>query len=112
MADSAEEIQKSIKKYLVIGTALIVLTCVTVGLSFVELPTHGLNILVGMILAAFKSSLVLLIFMHLNHEPNTIYKILAFTVVFALVIFIITFYTHADPLIFEGFDSTSAALKH
>ncbi len=108
MADNAEEIQKSIKKYWVIGGALIVLTIITVALSFYEMPTHGLNILVGMIVAAFKVSLVALIFMHLNHERTTIYKILAFTVVFALVLFLLFHLSHGDPLVFPGFDSTSA----
>lgn len=111
MADNAEEIQKSIKKYWLIGAALIAFTLLTVGLSYVELPTHGLNILVGMIVAAIKVSLVGLVFMHLNHERSTIYKILAFTAVFALVLFLLFHFTHGDPLVNWGFDSTSVK-KH
>jgi caa(3)-type oxidase subunit IV len=107
MADNLEEIQKSVKKYLIIGTVLIVFTVITVGLSYVELPTHGMNIMVGMIVATFKAALVALIFMHLNHERSTIYKILAFTFVFALVLFVLFHFTHNDPLVFTGFDSTS-----
>ncbi|MBB5034544.1 cytochrome C oxidase subunit IV family protein [Prosthecobacter vanneervenii] len=103
MADNVEEIQKSIKKYFIIGGLLIALSAATVGLSYVELPTHGQNILLGMILATFKAALVALIFMHLNHERSIIYKILAFTVVFAVVLFALFIFSHEDPLTFSGF---------
>jgi caa(3)-type oxidase subunit IV len=103
MADSPEEIQKSIRKYLWIGAILIVFTIITVGLSYVELPTHGLNILVGMIVATFKAGLVALIFMHLNHESPLIYKLLAFTCVFALAIFVLFYLAQGNPLLFGEF---------
>lgn len=105
MADTStpEELQKHVKKYLVIGLTLIVFTAITVWLSYVELPTHGLNILVGMIVATFKAALVALIFMHLNHERPLIYKMLAFTVVFAIVLFTLFIFSYFDPLVFDGF---------
>jgi caa(3)-type oxidase subunit IV len=103
MSDNIEEIQKSVKKYLIIGAALLALSGFTVWLSTVELPTHGLNILVGMIVATFKAGLVALIFMHLNHERPVIYKVLAFTVVLALVLFLLIIFTHGDPMQYEGF---------
>jgi caa(3)-type oxidase subunit IV len=103
MADNLEEIQKSIKKYIIIGSLLIVFTIITVGLSYVELPTHGMNIMVGMIVATFKAGLVALIFMHLNHERPIIYKVLAFTLVFVIVLFALFIFCAADPLVFEGF---------
>lgn len=103
MAENVEEIQKSIKKYLIIGGLLIVFTVATVLLSYVELPTHGLNIIVGMILATFKASLVALIFMHLNHEKSIIYKVLAFTAVFAFVLFVLFYFSNIEGLIHEGF---------
>lgn len=103
MADSPEEIYKSIKKIKVIGLMLAVFTLLTVGLSYVELPTHSLNIIVGMILATIKAALVALIFMHLNHEKVVIYKVLAFTVIIALAIFLLTYGSSTDPLVFDGF---------
>jgi caa(3)-type oxidase subunit IV len=66
MADNVEAIQKSIKWYIIIGLILIFFSGLTVALSYWELPTHSLNILVGMILATIKASLVALIFMHLT----------------------------------------------
>lgn len=103
MSDNVEEIQKSIKKYLIIGGVLILFSAITVWLSYVELPTHSLNILVGMIVATFKAALVALIFMHLNHERSVIYKILFFTVVLAVVLFALFIFSHEDPLQFTGF---------
>ena len=103
MADNIEAIQKSIKWYLIIGGILILASGATVWLSYVELPTHSLNILVGMILATIKATLVALIFMHLNHERPVIYKVLAFTVVLALVLFVLFVLSARDPLVFEGF---------
>jgi caa(3)-type oxidase subunit IV len=100
--ESPEEIRKSIKKYLIIGFLLIVFTGITVWLSYVELPTHSLNILVGMIVATFKATLVALIFMHLNHERVLIYKILAFTVAFCIGLFALFLFAKDDPLVFHG----------
>ena len=108
MADNLEEIQKSIKKYIIIGTLLIVFTVITVLLSYWELPTHGMNIGLGMIVATFKAGLVALIFMHLNHERTVIHKILAFTFVFAVVLFLLFHFAHSDPLVFKDFDATSS----
>jgi caa(3)-type oxidase subunit IV len=75
------------------------------------MPTHGQNILIGMIVASFKAALVGLIFMHLNHERSTIYKVLAFTSVFCVVLFVLFYMAHGDPLVDPLFDSTSAAAK-
>lgn len=105
MADNIEAIQKSIKKYIAIGVLLIFFSGLTVALSYWELPTHSLNILVGMILATIKATLVALIFMHLNHERPLIYKILAFTTVFVIVLFVLFVLSHGDPLEFKGFYS-------
>lgn len=102
MADNVEAIQKSIKWYFIIGALLILFSGLTVGLSYVELPTHSLNIIVGMILATIKAALVALIFMHLSHERPLIYKVLAFTVVFVLALFLLFVFSHGDPLQFEG----------
>jgi caa(3)-type oxidase subunit IV len=111
MADSVEEIQKSVKTYMKVFAALAVLTVVTWLLSMFEMPTHGQNIALGMLVATVKASLVGLIFMHLNHEKSVIYKILLFTAVFAVVLFVLFHMAHGDPLVDPYFDSTSAAAK-
>lgn len=104
MAHGTEDLQKHVKTYIKIGVILGIATVITVGLSYIELPTHGQNLIVGMIVAAIKAALVALIFMHLNHERSLIYKVLAFTVFFLIAIFVLTYLAHGDPLTFEGFD--------
>ena len=103
MADSPQEIQKAVRKILWIGAILIVFTIITVALSYVELPSHSWNLIVGMIVATFKAALVALVFMHLNHESKLIYKILAFTTVFALAIFLLIYFSSMDPLRVDNF---------
>jgi caa(3)-type oxidase subunit IV len=103
MADSPQEIQKAVRKILLIGAILIFFTVVTVGLSYVELPSHSWNIIVGMILATIKAALVALVFMHLNHEAKLIYKFLAFTVVFVTALFLLFYWSSLDPLVFKDF---------
>ena len=104
MAHGTEDLQKHVKTYIKIGILLGIANVITVGLSYIELPTHGQNLIVGMIVAAIKAALVALIFMHLNHERSLIYKVLAFTVFFLIAIFVLTYLTHGDLLDFEGFD--------
>jgi caa(3)-type oxidase subunit IV len=113
MSDQVDpaELQKHVKKYLIIGALLIVFTGITVWLSFVELPTHSLNIIVGMIVATFKAALVALIFMHLNHERPLIYKVLAFTAVFCFVLFILFVMANSDPLVDHGFEKPLQSIE-
>ena len=103
MASSPEEIRKHQRLYLMIGAVLFVMTVVTVLMSYVHLGSHSLNILVGMIIAAFKSSLVILIFMHLNNERGIIYRFLLFTVIFALGLAFLTLFAYWDPIVDRTF---------
>ena len=54
--------------YFVIFGALMVLTALTVGLAFVNLGQ--LNIVVALVVAIIKASLVVLFFMHLKYESH------------------------------------------
>ena len=107
-AEHHEDLQQHVKKYIKIGVLLGVFTVITVALSYWELPTHALNIIVGMIVAAFKAALVGLIFMHLNHERSLIYKVLLFTLVFVMGMFVLFHYSHIEGLVFEGFDGLTS----
>ncbi|MFM7605363.1 MAG: cytochrome C oxidase subunit IV family protein [Prosthecobacter sp.] len=98
------ELQKHVKKYLLIGGILLAATAATVAIAFYEFPTHSMNIIVGMIVATIKASLVALIFMHLNHEKPLIYKFLAFTTVFCIVLFVLFIFSNSDPLNDQNFE--------
>lgn len=113
MADSAEEVRKHLKLYGMIGITLIVFTCVTVIVGLMPIfdfgapGVDGVDIVLGLFIAAFKSSLVILIFMHMNHERILIYKFMLFTVIFVLGMFVLTLLAHSDPIEWKGFYDSS-----
>jgi caa(3)-type oxidase subunit IV len=57
-----------------------------------------LNITVAILVAAFKASLVGLIFMHLAAEKRLIYRVLVFTGLFVLALFWLTYFAWYDPI--------------
>lgn len=57
--------------YLAIAATLLVMTGITIAVSWVPLGRAG-NIIVAMAVAAFKASLVILFFMHLKYEKRTL----------------------------------------
>lgn len=113
MADSAEEVRKHLKLYGMIGATLIIFTCVTVIVGLVPIFDVGspgvgpADIVIGLMIATFKSTLVILIFMHMNHERLLIYKFMLFTVVFVLGMFALTLLAHSDPITWPGFYDSS-----
>ena len=94
----AAHIAAHIGAYLKVGIGLLVLTGVTVALSYVDFGSRANNIIVGMIVATFKASLVAAIFMHLKGEKMTIWKFLILTGIFAAGLFFLTFLAHSDPI--------------
>ena len=96
--DSPEYLQKQSKIIWIVGGVLIFFTCLTVWLQYVDFGSHNRNIVIGLLLATVKAALVALIFMHLKGERGLIYKFLAFTVVFVIGLFALTYLHWADPL--------------
>lgn len=76
----------SVKPYLVVFGALMVLTVATVLVSYVHLP-GVLALLVGLFIATVKASLVAAYFMHLKGERALIYGILGVTAFFVVGLF-------------------------
>lgn len=87
-----------VRSYMLVFGALLVLTGVTVALSYFDFGSMQANIVVAMIVATIKAGLVALIFMHLNHERKQIYHLLAFTAFFAVVLFFLTWLHYIDPI--------------
>jgi cytochrome c oxidase subunit IV len=96
--ENAAEIASHAGEYLKVGAALLVLTGVTVGLSYVDFGSRDLNIVVGMIVATIKAGLVAAIFMHLKGEKITIWRFLVMTAIFAIGLFFLTYLAHSDPI--------------
>jgi cytochrome c oxidase subunit 4 len=97
-AHDAEHIAAHIAGYMKVGAALLLLTAVTVGLSYVDFGSRSTNIIVGMIVATFKAGLVAAIFMHLKGEKLTIWRFLIFTTIFVLGLFLLTYFSNLDPI--------------
>jgi caa(3)-type oxidase subunit IV len=95
----AHNVQKHVKGYLLVGAVLIVCTALTVGLSYVNFGSQKANIVVAMLLAAFKVGLVGAIFMHLAAEKKLIYRVLIFTGFFVLGLFWLTYLAWYNPVV-------------
>jgi caa(3)-type oxidase subunit IV len=104
MADSPEEMARHKRAYWAVFIALCVFTVVTVALAKFEIFDFGhpgishRDIIVGLLVAAVKSTLVALIFMHLNHEKGLIYKFLVFTFCFAAGLMTLTLLAWWNPI--------------
>ena len=78
---SAEDIRAHVRVYMMVFGALAVLTVVTVGARYLNVPIH-LAIALALLIATVKASLVALFFMHLKGEVRTIFWTLLLTAVF------------------------------
>ena len=97
-AHAHDDISKQVRTYLMVFGALMVGTILTVGVSYLRLPTH-LAIFVALVIATIKGSLVALFFMHLNHERKLIYYALALTAVFFVFLMFIPLATVLDRIV-------------
>ncbi len=108
MADSPEAIKKSIKLYTFIGLLLFVFTGITVAVATVpalDFGEHGfdhVDAIIGICIAAFKASLVALIFMHLNHEKKAIYWIFIGAIALAVTLILLFAFHYFDPITFDA----------
>ena len=95
----SSDMKHHIKVYRNVFLALLVLTGLTVGASYVEFGgIVWLAVGVGLAIAFVKGYLVAANFMHLNNERPFIYMTLAMTVAFFLVLFFMPLMWHNDGL--------------
>ena len=97
-AHSADDVKKSVKTYMAVFGALMVLTIITVGVSYVHLPLPG-AVTVALVVAAIKGSLVALFFMHLLHERKVIYWVLTLTLVFFIFLMFVPLLTNSNKIL-------------
>jgi len=92
-----DDIRSHVKTYYMIFGALMVLTTITVGVSYLHLSTP-LAITVALIVAGIKGSLVAMYFMHLLHERKVIYWVLMLTVIFFIFLMFVPLFTNLNKI--------------
>jgi len=91
--EETHDIKKELKKYIAIFIALLVFTVITVAVSYLHIAVAG-AIIIALIIASIKVSMVAGGFMHLITEKKLIHYLLIMTFIFFLVMILITFASH------------------
>ncbi|GJQ26620.1 MAG: hypothetical protein HBSAPP02_16520 [Phycisphaerae bacterium] len=92
---SVEEIQKHVRVYLGVFLALLVLTGVTVGVAELHFLTTTQAIIVALVVASVKASLVACYFMHLISERGMIFWIIGICALFFVALLLLPVITEA-----------------
>lgn len=91
------DIDKHVRTYILVFVALMVLTVITVAVSYLHL-TLWAAVGVALLVAVIKGSLVACYFMHLISEKKLIYAVLAFTVFFFIFVLLFPMFTEMDNI--------------
>ena len=91
----AADIDKHVRIYISVFVALMVLTIITVAISYLHLSVP-MAVTVALLVASVKGSLVACYFMHLISEKKLIYAVLLLTVAFFIVLLALPVITHSN----------------
>ena len=92
-AHSIEEAKKHMRTYAIVGVALAIGTAMTVWASYANFGSREINIIVALIIATTKGSLVAGFFMHLISENKMIYSVLVCTGFFVIALMFLTLWS-------------------
>jgi cytochrome c oxidase subunit 4 len=106
-AHDAHDIKAHVRTYMMVFGALMVLTLVTVAVSYLDMPRLP-AVTVALLIASFKAALVAMFFMHLKGERRIIYWSLYLTAVFFVMLFALPMWTEGDHIIGTRPDAWSA----
>ncbi len=93
--EHAADIDKHVRVYVIVFVALMVLTIVTVAISYLDLSTP-VAIAVAIFVATVKGSLVACYFMHLISEKKLIYAVLVITAIKFIALMALPALTHGN----------------
>ena len=99
--EHAVDIDHHVRIYVTVFVALMVLTVVTVAISYLHLPI-AMAVTVALLVATVKGTLVACYFMHLISEKKLIYAVLALTVIFFVALLALPAVTHSDGYWIRG----------
>jgi caa(3)-type oxidase subunit IV len=97
MHPDSEDVQKSVRSYMIVFAMLMVFTLLTVGVARLSFAVP-VAIAVALIIAAMKGAMVAGVFMHLSHEKRWVYGTLVLTVVFFVALLLLPVITSLDSL--------------
>ena len=100
-SDHAADIDKHVRVYITVFVALMVLTVVTVAVSYLDLST-ATAVTVALIIATVKGSLVACYFMHLISEKKLIHAVLILTAVFFVALLLLPLLTDGNSFGVDG----------
>lgn len=80
----------SVRTYSTVLVALLLLTVLTVGVSFIPLEAAW-HETIGLLIAVVKASLVVLFFMHVIHSPKLTWLIVAVSIAWLVILISLTF---------------------
>lgn len=92
---TAEDIKKHVRVYINVFVALMALTVITVGISYLHLSVVP-AIILALVVATIKGSLVASYFMHLISEKRMIFAALILTGIFFIVLMALPVLYHGD----------------
>jgi len=95
------DIDRHVRTYLLVFVSLMVLTVVTVAVSYLHLPIVP-AIGLALLIATVKGSLVACYFMHLISERKLIYAVLILTVLFFFFVLLIPAVTESNSIAVGG----------
>ena len=101
---SANDINAELKKYKAVYIGLLVCTVITVAISYLHLAIK-FAVILALIVAVFKASLVSGFFMHLTHEKKPIYYLLILTIFLFISLIVLLVFSHHN--VFEGLEYVS-----
>jgi cytochrome c oxidase subunit 4 len=93
--DHAVDIDKHVRVYITVFVALMVLTGITVAISYLDLSVP-IAVTIALFVAIVKGSLVAGYFMHLVSEKKLIYAVLVLTFAFFIALMALPVVTHSN----------------
>jgi len=91
------DMKAGVRKYFMIGAALLIFTGITVAANLLHFAIP-IAVTVALAIAITKGSMVAAVFMHLSDEKKWIYGALLLTVVFFIVLMSVPSFTNMDTI--------------
>jgi caa(3)-type oxidase subunit IV len=88
----AIDVDKHVRSYMIVFASLMVLTIVTVAVSYLDVSVPA-ALAMGLFIATVKASLVAAVFMHLIDEKKVIYWFLVCTLAAFFVLLLVPYWT-------------------